>query len=156
MVATLAGSGPTPLLVSLCPMKVTDGDLKWSFFAESCRSCSAHFSKSCTKFRLWLMSVSSVVLLHPYREISLAMLITLRRPSKNSCWRCWYFSETSNVALATVWPWNVVIREDFSSSTVVWDTSDTSTMMKTLAQGCQGQGKVRGNLWYCQSQQKVR
>ena len=35
---TLAELGSTPLSVSLCPMKVTEDDLNWCFFAERRRS----------------------------------------------------------------------------------------------------------------------
>ena len=75
---------------------------------------------------------------HPYRQISSAMLITPRRPYKNSCCRRWYSSGPEAIpipviAIATVGSLNVVSREDFSSSTMVWNTSDTSTVVKTLA-----------------------
>ena len=41
--ATLAGSGSTPLSVSLCPMKVTEGDLNCNFFADSQVMVAAFF-----------------------------------------------------------------------------------------------------------------
>ena len=49
--ATLAGSGSTPLSVSLCPMKVTEGELNCNFFTESRRSWLLHFSNRLVKFR---------------------------------------------------------------------------------------------------------
>ena len=56
---TLAGSGSTPLSVSLCPMKVTEWDLNCDFFAESRRSWLLHFSNRLVRFLSWSMSASS-------------------------------------------------------------------------------------------------
>ena len=48
--ATLAGSSSTPLSVSLCPMKVTEGDLNCNFLTQSRKSWLLHFSNRLMRF----------------------------------------------------------------------------------------------------------
>ena len=43
-------SNSTPLSISLCPMKVTEGDLNCNFFTESRRSWLLHFSNRLVRF----------------------------------------------------------------------------------------------------------
>ena len=87
--STLAGSGSTPLSVSLCPMKVTEGDLNWKFFADSRRSCLLLFSNRLMRFLSWSISASSFELPHLKTCIPSAMFITPCKPSRNSYWRRW-------------------------------------------------------------------
>ena len=85
MAVTLDGSGSTPLSVSLCPMKVTELALNWSFFAESCRSWSLLLSNRTIKFQSWFIFPSSLVSQHTNMQTS-------SLPSRNSCWWRWYSS----------------------------------------------------------------
>ena len=114
--STLAGSGYTPLSVSLCPMKVKEEDLNWIFFVESRRSSLLLFSNRLVRFLSWSISASSFELPHPKTHILSASSILFRSRG--------YPKWHSGVAEVTAWPLNVVSKDDSSSRKMVWKASE--------------------------------
>lgn len=94
MVVIFRGSGYTPLSVSLCPTKVTEGDLNWSFFTESQRLWLLNVFNNFVRFLSWSTSASSFVSPNLKMHMSSAMLIVSGRLSRHSCCSRWYASDS--------------------------------------------------------------
>ena len=83
MAAALAGSGYAPLSEILLRIKGTDGDLNRSFFAESVDPDQHTSPTAAPSFGLGRFQ-RLILCRRIYTQISSTMLITPRRPSKNS------------------------------------------------------------------------
>ena len=83
--------GLRPFMYKLVPMKVTDGILTEGFSQKAIDRVQHTSPRAAPSFGRGRFQ-HPILCRHTYTQISSAMLITPRRPSKNSCCRRWHFS----------------------------------------------------------------